>query len=347
MNAEAIEVGLVSDPGLAEEVGAAVAKRLPEVLRQRVGCDVAWRVHHRSHPLATGKQTRLADIAAADVPVDATWDVTVLLTDLPRRDGTDPIELETSADHRVAVVSLPALGATRLRRRAERVIADGVVELLFPGSAVRRARTGSPLRARLRLLVGMVRANRPWRLFPGLSRALAGVFGTAAIALLNSVGWQLGDTLGPRRLGLIAVLSCAALTAWLIVDHELWERPNDARERQLARLYNTATAGTLMLGVIALYVGVLVVLIPVCLLVFDGQVLQATLLHSPTWADRLGIVWFATSAAMIGGALGSGLENDDIVRQAAYGERQRRRSQECADHGGRAGQSHPPSSLSG
>ena len=326
MDSRSVEIGIVSDPGLAEDVGAAVAGRLAEVLQRRVGGEVDWRVHHRSHPLATGEQTRLADIAAAEVPVDPTWDITVLLTDLPRRDGTDPVEMETSTDRRIAVVSLPALGALRLNSRAERVIVAAVAALLDSGSPPGRHRVSSQTRTRLRLLVGMVRANRPWQLFSGLSRALAGVFATATVVMLNNVGWQLGDTLGPGRLGSIAALSSIALTAWLIVDHELWERPKDARVKQLARLYNTTTAITLMLGVVCLYLGLLVVLTIVSVLVFDPQVLQTTLGHAPSWPDRLGIVWFATSAAMIGGALGSGLENDDVVRQAAYGERQRRRS---------------------
>jgi hypothetical protein len=156
--------------------------------------------------------------------------------------------------------------------------------------------------------------------------------GTAALVLLDNVGWQLGDSLGPGRLCGIAVLSSLALTAWLIVDHELWERPKDAQAKRLARLYNTTTAVTLMLGIVCLYCVLFIILAIVSVLVVDSQVLQNTLGHPPTWADRLGIVWFATSAAMVGGALGSGLENDDVVRQAAYGERQRRRG-EGGEHG--------------
>jgi hypothetical protein len=331
MDSRSVDIGIVSDPGLAEDVGAAVAGRLAEVMQQLVRGDVEWRVHHRSHPLATGAQTQLADIAAAELPVEPTWDITVLLTDLPRRDGTDPVEIETSADRRVMVVSLPTLGALRLNRRAERVIASTVAELLEPSSPAHQHPVSSRL-PRLRLLVGMVRANRPWLLFSGLSRSLAGVFGTAALILLDNVGWQLGDSLGPGRLGGIAVLSSLALTTWLIVDHELWEHPSDVRAKQLARLYNITTALTLMLGIFCLYVGLFIVLTAVSEIVLDPQVLQTTLGHTPTWSGRLGIVWFATSAAMIGGALGSGLEHDDVVRQAAYGERQRRRGKSHERH---------------
>lgn len=326
MASRAMAVGIVSDPGLAEEVGAAVADRLPDALKKQIPGGGDWHVHHRTHPLATGQQSRLADIAAAELPVDPAWDITVLLTDLPRREGTDPVDMEANAARRLAVVSLPALGGIRLNRRAERVIVAAIAQLLDRSTTTSRSRARPRFRGRLRLLVGMVRANRPWQLFFGLSRALAGVFGTAALAMLNSIGWQLGDSLSAGRLTTIAALSVAALTAWLIVDHELWERPSSARAKELARLYNTTTAVTLTIGVVCLYLGMFAVLAAVSFLVFDQHVLQATLGHRPTWADCLGIAWFSTSAAMVGGALGSGLENDRVVQQAAYGERQRQRS---------------------
>ncbi len=71
----------------------------------------------------------------------------------------------------------------------------------------------------------MVRANQPWRLFLSLSRSLVGVFATAAYGLINNTAWQLGAALGGLRQILLAIVSVVVLVAWLIVDHELWERP--------------------------------------------------------------------------------------------------------------------------
>ncbi|HEX7133431.1 MAG TPA: hypothetical protein VF228_12700 [Iamia sp.] len=40
------------------------------------------------------------------------------------------------------------------------------------------------------------------------------------------------------------------MVAWLIIDHEMGERPDDEVERDLAALFNAATASTLLIGVI-------------------------------------------------------------------------------------------------
>ncbi|MFE2992732.1 hypothetical protein [Streptomyces sp. NPDC059262] len=49
------------------------------------------------------------------------------------------------------------------------------------------------LHGHLSLVTGMVRANRPWRLFANLSRALAGVFATAAFGLVNTSAWTISS----------------------------------------------------------------------------------------------------------------------------------------------------------
>ncbi|QDO43541.1 hypothetical protein FNV62_40285 [Streptomyces sp. RLB3-17] len=71
------------------------------------------------------------------------------------------------------------------------------------GTALRPAR----VRGRLRLLGGMVRVNQPWLLITGLSRALAGVFATAAFGLIRSDIWQVTLYTGPLRDAVFTLLS--------------------------------------------------------------------------------------------------------------------------------------------
>jgi hypothetical protein len=57
-------------------------------------------------------------------------------------------------------------------------------------------------------------------------------------------------------------------------------------------------------------------------------VFAQTLGHPVSLADYLSLAWLVASIATVGGALGSGLEDDDGVKAAAYGVRQRQRFDE-------------------
>jgi hypothetical protein len=180
---------------------------------------------------------------------------------------------------------------------------------------------------RLRVLAGMVRANRPWRLLPHMSTAFAAALAVLAYAILNETIWQLGRSLGGWRLGLAAMLAIAIMVAWLIVDHGMWERPEDEDQREFAALFNVATVVTLLIGVMLLYVGLLVIGFVGDRIVVDNGVLSASTGGPATLGDHLRIVWLAASIATVAGAVGTGFESDDAVRQAAYGYRQRQRGE--------------------
>ena len=120
-----------------------------------------------------------------------------------------------------------------------------------------------------------------------------------------------------------AVLSSiGAMVAWLVIDHELWERPGGRVARDRARLFNTATVLTVVLGVGCLYVALLVATLAAAGFLITGELLGQTLQHRVGWPEYLTIAWLASSIAPVGGALGSGLESDQSVRAAAYGYRQ-------------------------
>ncbi|CAN5664329.1 MAG: hypothetical protein M3494_18120 [Actinomycetota bacterium] len=79
------------------------------------------------------------------------------------------------------------------------------------------------VRSHLRLLAGMVLANRPWKIFPSFKGVLAAAFATGAYVLVTPTIWQFGDTFGWPRLSALMVISIAAMVVWLIVSHGLWE----------------------------------------------------------------------------------------------------------------------------
>ncbi|MCC5697960.1 hypothetical protein LH612_32985, partial [Klebsiella pneumoniae] len=79
-----------------------------------------------------------------------------------------------------------------------------------------------------------------------------------------------------------------------------------------------------------LYALVFLVSIAGAATVINPQVLGSTLGHPPDASAYLRLAWMLSSMALIAGALGSSLESDAAVRQAAYGYRERQRREKYA-----------------
>ncbi|MCT8467220.1 hypothetical protein KZO85_01335 [Chromohalobacter canadensis] len=187
----------------------------------------------------------------------------------------------------------------------------------------------SRINGKLRILAGMVRANRPWTIFPAFKSVIAVAFATGAYGLVFPTLWQLSANYGRPRLVLLMGVAMAAMIAWIIIAHTLWESIKNARSPRLVRLYNTVTVLTLSAGVIFYYVILLGLFCFTVLVFIPANMLEAQLGHAASLFDYTSLAWLATSVATIAGALGAGLEDEETVRNATYGYRQRRRNQEA------------------
>jgi hypothetical protein len=345
-----IVVGLVATPpDYPAQVTARLSAELADRLAERVDDGVLWTVREGWGEIAPrrdgGVEALLDDLA--DRRADARWDVAVCLTDLPLHTGRVPLVAQASARRGVAMVSLPALGLRQLPA-VRAVVPDLVARLLTDASdervvpadwapveltgrvaAIRRmigeadggepAYVASRLIGRARLVAGMVRANRPGRALLGLSKLLVGAFGTAAFALTTNTIWQMGDALGGVRLTVIMLLGLTALVTWLVVAHGLWEKPGPGTPAELARLFNWGTVLTLILATTVSYLVLFAGTVLAAALLIDTSVLAQTLQRRVEFTDYLTLAWIISSLATVGGAIGSGLEDEDAVRAAAYG----------------------------
>ena len=279
------------------------------------------------------------------------WEMALCLTDLPLRVRRRAVVGLASPTHRVALVSVPALGAARIRRRALDA-AIGLLGILIGEPADPSRRGGreptSRLRhrlvdlaeladedpqhgpaglaalvrgGRLRLLWGMVRANRPWRLAAGLYRALIAALATIVLALVTDDVWRIAESLSPVRLAVLTLLSVALTVASLIAVHGLWEPASTGRARDQVMLFNAATAATVVLGVLALYIVLVLVALAGAGLIITPDALAEALGADADFTDYLKLAWFVSSLATVAGALGAGLESEEAIRQAAYGYR--------------------------
>ncbi|GAA0222758.1 hypothetical protein [Cryptosporangium japonicum] len=141
----------------------------------------------------------------------------------------------------------------------------------------------------------MVRANRPGRALLGLSKLLVGAFGSAAIALTNSSVWRLGEALGPLRLTVIMLLGLTALVTWLIVAHDLWEKPDRDTSAELARLFNQGTVLTLALATTLSYLLLFAGTVLAAALFIDTSVLEQTRQRPVDLTDYVTLAWLISS----------------------------------------------------
>ena len=136
-----------------------------------------------------------------------------------------------------------------MHKRSRRALRELVGGLSDPTSESDR-RVPLPRRTGRWMLLGMVLANRPWLLVPGLKTALVAALTTGAIGTINSTVWLLAGSLSPWRLAVAMIASIALVVGWLVIDGALRDHPvNDSpRARERSRLYNTSTLVTLTVG---------------------------------------------------------------------------------------------------
>lgn len=346
LSSACVVLGVVAAPGRPVQMAQrALADGLQSVLEQRLP-GAKWRIEVEQDRLVAAPASDADIVAAARrMLLRRGWDVVVCLTDLPLHTrARRPVLAHASPMHQVAVVCVPALGARR-GDRARHLMAQLVEQLLgvdpnLPRSGAgpapdvsQRVRelgtdvgeqpyafTARVLTGNIRLLLGMVRANQPWRLTLRLSRALAAAAAAGVFALVTSDIWRLADTFGAVRLAGATVGSLTAVVATLIIGAELWERAPQRRNREQVALFNIATTATVVIGVATFY-AVLLVLAGVaaaCLVVPRG--FSDAVGHPVHVSDYAELAWLTCSLATLGGALGAGLETDDVVRDAAYAQ---------------------------
>jgi hypothetical protein len=170
----------------------------------------------------------------------------------------------------------------------------------------------------VRLLLGMVRANRPWRFAARLYGALVAALAVGAYGLVSSDMWRLADSLGPGRLTITAVAAIAITILAIIVVHRLWERAPDPRVRDQVVLFNIATTASVVIGILTLYAALFALILIGALLVITPDTLARAVGHDAGTCDYLQLAWFVASFAAIGGGLGAVLESDEAIRVAAY-----------------------------
>ncbi len=356
-------LGIVADPDMPTQIGSRLAERLKDWLAERTG--EGWTVEVVSDPVTAGESDSEQILRSVERELSRNnWSYAISLTDLPLLLTRSPLMADASTERGVAVVSFPALGGLQPYRRMRQMLTQLLDDLLTeskpakntdpadhrmaswltdklapirrstpPGDRIDVRYTTSRGLGWARLVSGMVRANRPWQLVWGLSGALAAALAAAGFGLFTSTVWQLGDVMGPLRAVGVTAFSVAIMTTWLVGAHGLWERVGRraVRDRRLALLYNASTVATLVLGVACMYGVVYLVGLVAAACILDSSVVSSMVGHPANPSTYLKLAWMVASMALVAGALGSSMESDAAVRQAAYGYREEQRRANQAD----------------
>jgi len=338
-------VGLLADPGIAQSLANKVSTRLESVLNSKYQDEVTWTVTVDPMSLPMNESGQVVLIKhASRLREKHEWDFVIYLTDSPQYEQGRPVRSMISCDYGAGTVVLPSIGVPTQRRVAQS-LADALHELAEGDKPMPKPTTlgrvmsvqGSldsandsgerydsieGIRGRTMLVVGMILGNRPWRLVPRLTSALAGAAATGAFGVFYTSIWSMADYLSFGRLVLITVVSVLVLSTWLIFHNRLWERPQGARRKEKLLLYNLATVLTVVIAAAAMYVLLFIVLLLGSLVVIDQAFLSFELDHEATMSEYLNLAWLAASLGTLGGAIGSSFDEVESVQRATFSQRE-------------------------
>lgn len=332
-------LGVVVPPSLDASSVQELTDGLPRLLNESYP-GVGWDVRLVVEILDGLAPSELLE-TARDRLLDEDWDLAVVVSDLALRSGRKPVLTQISPVHKVGLVALPALRAVGRRESITTAVARLVGPLVGwdeddePEDRARRAHemaddlpdladenpiqfTGRVVAGNARVLLGLILANRPWRLAVTLSRALTAAAAAGVVTLATSDLWLLATAYGPLRLILLTVLAVGAVTLTLMIGADLWERPRRRVEREQVTLFNIATTTTVVIGVITFFGALFILSFLAAILLVDAGVFAAVVGESVGFAEYAQLSLLTAALATVGGALGAGLESDDVVRAAAF-----------------------------
>lgn len=342
-------VRIAADPGFATAVAEKVTDRLDG---HRLASGTVLRAESVSLPLPpveSGRpdmETWASLLATGGSDEDQAETITVCVSEIPRRVGSRPVLAEIVGTSMV-VLYVPSFGMRAVARRAGAVALTAIDSMRRRDDETDDGSATAPdhptpatglahwavdsghdilvapaLLGRTRMVAGMIRTNRPWRLVPALSGALAAATATSAFGVFYSSIWQMAASMSILRLMWVSVTALALITAWLILPNGLWERRTRRQTGVDRAMYNMATLATVLAGVMVMYAALFVVVGAASAVVISPEFLSEQIGREAGAVDYVRLAWLAASLGTVAGAVGSTVADQEQILGATFGHRE-------------------------
>lgn len=348
---------------MSKDIADQLEDELPSILNKYISEDIEWEIEPKIDSItsvAEDSKELLEGISERRERMD--WDFTISLTDIPFFYNNEILLGRVNPDRNIVFLSLPAFGWSP-EQRIKKMVLQVIEDMYYKDSDYRKKERNqrmnniflvdkikkdkkkekneiviryliaSRFMGMITLLSGMTYDNKPWRLMPALKSVLAISFASGAYGMIFPTLWQLSYVYSSPRLIGLTFLSVAILIMWIIQAHKLWETKDVSKNSVYRKLYNTATVSTLLIAIILFYIVLFLLYLLTSFFLVEPQFFmeQVNMPDPPTLLNYLQLAWMTSSVGIISGAIGVGLEDEDVVRNATYGYRQRRRYDEIQE----------------
>ena len=355
-------VGIVVAPGAPDILAKQIKEELPEGLNDQVDAEIEWEVGIFVDPL-TGYAELIDELyqKTDEYYREKDWDYIIFITDLPIYRDDNIITVDINNGTGVGLISLPAYGwppikkstlntivyiIKSVREKQGREKLTDILNSYLKTSKIHYDETyfketesdhsvyymKNKSRERLRLISGMSWSNNPFNMIRSLSAVVALAFATGSFAMIFSTSWNLSSVFPTGRLIAVSLLAIIGMALWIIISHNLWEPVKNKQLEKILKLYNGATVLTLLISVIFYFIVLYLMFLSAAFVLLPPDfIVQNIGADEITIHFYFELAWFLTSLATIVGAIGAGVQDENLIKESTYGYRQRRRYQNSSE----------------
>ncbi|MFB9860150.1 hypothetical protein ACFPFV_11580 [Salinicoccus siamensis] len=347
---EKVVVGLITAPGLPEELIKDMLEDLSELSSKHIDDKVDWQFDYQTNPLAASAEFIDQTFEKAEaIREDNQWDLAIAISDLPSISSNKIVVSEVNYEQTISLLSVPSLGAIRVKKKLQNLLMHHItwlhrkdlsetpegIRLSFINQITevstsedevsnKRYIRKSTVAGWSKLVAGMTLMNEPWTALNNLKTIVALSFATGTYISIFSIPWELSLDYSLWRFMMLTFIAIFGVVGWLIYAHDLWELVSSKNQRSYRHLYNFTTMATLLFITIVNYLVVyLLLIISVIVFVPMGLFENWTRIEPDVeWTDYLNLVWFSASVGVLAGALGSTVEDEGTIQNVTYSYRQ-------------------------